>query len=132
MREKIQNLRKQIDVLNIKILELLSERAEVAEKIGEAQTDLGLSHYDPAREQEMLDALVATNEGPFDEPTVKSLFKQIFQASMQLEDDHDKKKYLTSRTRERGDTVVKVGEVKGSGGVVRISAKGWWGCQVSR
>ncbi|UCH26907.1 MAG: bifunctional 3-deoxy-7-phosphoheptulonate synthase/chorismate mutase [Trueperaceae bacterium] len=111
MREKIQSLRKQIDVLNINILELLSERAEVAERIGEAQTTLGLSHYDPAREQEMLEAIVAANKGPFDEPTVKSLFKQIFQASMQLEDDHDKKKYLTSRTLDHEDTVVRVGDV---------------------
>jgi 3-deoxy-7-phosphoheptulonate synthase/chorismate mutase len=111
MKEKIQNLRKQIDVLNIKILDLLSERAEVAEKIGEAQTNLGLSHYDPAREQEMLEALIAANEGPFDEPTIKSLFKQIFQANMQLEDDHDKKKYLTSRSIGRDDTVVRLGEV---------------------
>ena len=39
---------------------------------------------------------------------MKSLFKQIFQASMQLEDDHDKQNYLTSRATRSEDTVVQV------------------------
>jgi 3-deoxy-7-phosphoheptulonate synthase/chorismate mutase len=60
----------------------------------------------------MLDALVATNDGPFADSVVKSLFKQIFQASMQLEVDQDKKKYLASRASRSEDTVVQVGDVQ--------------------
>jgi 3-deoxy-7-phosphoheptulonate synthase/chorismate mutase len=111
MRERIQSLRAQIDELNLRILGLLSERAELAESIGEIQSALGLSHYDPAREQKMLEALVEANRGPFDDATVKSLFKQIFQASMQLEKEQEKSRYLTSRTLENGDTVVRIGDV---------------------
>ncbi len=109
--EQIQELRKRIDGLNLQILELLSERARVAEAIGEVQTGLGLSHYDPVREQKMLDALTAANPGPFDNSTVKSLFKSIFQASMHLEQEADKVKYLTSRKTRAEDTVVRVGDV---------------------
>ena len=109
--EQIQDLRKRIDELNLEILELLSERARVAEAIGEVQTGLGLSHYDPVREQKMLDALTQANHGPFDNSTVKSLFKSIFQASMHLEQEADKVKYLTSRRTRAEDTVVRVGDV---------------------
>lgn len=111
MEQKIQSLRKQIDDLNLEILELLSRRAEVAEAIGELQTSLGLSHYDPSREQDMLEELTRVNRGPFSDSTVKSLFKQIFQASMHLEQEQDKKRYLTARRTTRQDTVVMVGDV---------------------
>ncbi|MDZ7707208.1 MAG: chorismate mutase [Trueperaceae bacterium] len=97
MEAKIRSLRDDIDTLNLEILDKLSKRAELAEAIGELQTQTGSSHYDPVREQAMLDALTAANRGPFDDATVKSLFKQIFQASMHLEQEQDKKSYLTSR-----------------------------------
>lgn len=111
MQEKIQKLRGQIDGLNLKILELLSQRAEIAEEIGRAQTSTGMSHYDPQREKQMLDALVEANQGPFSNETVKGLFKEIFKASMHLEDEADKVKYLTSRKTRPEDTVVHIGDI---------------------
>lgn len=108
MLEKIQSLRADIDELNLQLLQLLSRRADVARRIGALQTESGASQYDPVREQEMLDALVAANEGPFDDATIKSLFKQIFQASMQVGQVQQKKSYLTSRTSQSADTVVEV------------------------
>ena len=109
MDDLIANLRQRIDELNLDLLRLLSERALAAEAIGRRQTELGTSHYDPVREQAMLDALVAANRGPFSDATVKSLFKQIFQASMVLEQEQDKVQYLTSRRHRGEDTVVWVG-----------------------
>ena len=111
MEQKIKSLRAQIDGLNLEILELLSRRAELAEAIGELQTALGLSHYDPAREQQMLERLTAANRGPFSNAAVKSLFKQVFQASMHLEQEQDKKRYLTSRQTRARDSVVMVKDV---------------------
>lgn len=111
MQETIQALRTQIDALNLQLLELLSKRAELAEEIGELQTKMGVSHYDPVREGEMLEALVAANRGPFADSVVKGLFKAIFQASMQLEEASDKVKYLTSRQTHGEDTVVYLGDV---------------------
>ncbi len=111
MNETIQSIRKQIDELNHRLLELLSERTRHAEQIGELQTQQGLRHYDPVREQAMLEALVEANQGPFSDGTVKSLFKQIFQASMQLEDEHDKPRYLASRASHSEDTVISVGDI---------------------
>ena len=108
MQEKIQSLRADIDDLNLKLLQLLSERGAIAKQIGALQTASGGSQYDPVREQAMLDALVTANAGPFDDATVKSLFKQIFQASMQIGQAEQKRNYLTSRSAKPTDTVIDV------------------------
>lgn len=112
MPESIQSLRARIDELNLRILELLSERARIAAEIGALQAAAGMSQYDPVREQQMLDALVAANRGPFDDATVKALFKQVFQASMQLSERQERRQYLMSRAQKPQDTVVTVGEVE--------------------
>ena len=114
-QQKIRQLRSEIDALNLDILELLSRRARTAEAIGELQTQMGTSHYDPVREQDMLASLTDANEGPFTDATVKSLFKQVFQASMHLEQEQDKKGYLTARGARDGETVVKIRDVSVGG-----------------
>ena len=126
MSEKIQSLRARIDDLNLRLLELLSERAAIAADIGAEQTALGMSQYDPAREQQMLSALVAANPGPFDAGTVKSIFKQIFLASMQVGQAEEKRSYLTSRGSKTHDSVVDVAGVKVGKGqpAVLIDRKG--------
>lgn len=108
--DRIQTLRQRIDVLNLDILHLLNERGQIASDIGRMQTESGVSQYDPRRELEMLDALTAANEGPFDNATIKSLFKSIFQASMNNSIKAEKPKFLTSKIG-RKDTVVMIGDV---------------------
>lgn len=112
---KIKDLREHIDTLNLQLLELLSERAAVAKEIGGLQTSAGTSQYDPMREKQMLDALVEANKGPFDDATLKSLFKSIFQASMEVGKKADKPRFLTSRETRSEDTVVEIGDVKVGG-----------------
>ena len=109
--DQIRALRQEIDQLNQRLLELLSERARKAREIGGIQSSLGLSQYDPMREKDMLDALIAKNEGPFDDGAIKSLFKTIFQASMEVGKQAEKPRFLTSRTTRRDDTIVQVGDV---------------------
>ena len=108
---KIRELRAEIDGLNLQLLDLLSKRATIAKEIGGLQTSVGSSQYDPMREKDMLDALLAANNGPFEESTLKSLFKSIFQASMEVGKNADKPKFLTSRATRDEDTVVMVGDV---------------------
>ncbi len=109
-QEQIESKRKQIDNLNLELLRLLSERGRIASEIGAIQLQIGFSSYDPKREMEMLQALTAANEGPFDDAAVKSLFKNIFQASMAVGVKKEKPKLLTSRG-DRQDTVVMIGDV---------------------
>ena len=108
---RMNELRSEIDDLNLEILSLLSKRARLAKEIGGIQTSMGTSQYDPVREAAMLEALLNANEGPFDESTLKSLFKSIFQASMEVGIKADKPKFLTSRATNEKDTVVMVGDL---------------------
>lgn len=112
MSSKIHNLRARIDQLNLSLLELLSERARLAAEIGAEQSARGMSQYDPVREQKMLDDLVAANGGPFDDATVKALFKQVFQASMQMSQEDQQRSYLTSRSAKPDDSVIRVGDIE--------------------
>jgi 3-deoxy-7-phosphoheptulonate synthase / chorismate mutase len=104
----IQDLRNQVDVVNLEILVALNKRAAIVAQIGERQTQLGTSHYDPKRESQMLEALEAENKGPFSNGTVKQLFKEIFKASLDLEEKQDKPKLKYSRKAHPDDTRVTV------------------------
>lgn len=107
--ERMTELREQLDEINIEILELLSRRAELVHEIGELKKLKGTDRFDPIREKEMLDKLVAANPGPFDDNTIRHLFKQIFQASLGLMEE-EKKELLVSRKKKQENTIV---EVKG-------------------
>jgi len=108
---RIKELRQEIDSINLQMLELLSNRARIAKEIGGIQTGMGTSQYDPMREKEMLDALTKANKGPFENDTLKSLFKSIFQASMEVGKKADKPKFLTARETKGEDTIITIGDL---------------------
>ncbi len=111
MDERILALRKEVDRVNREILRLLSERGRLVQEIGRIQTELGLPHYDPKREEEMLAYLTAENPGPFPPETIRRLFKEIFKASLDLEEREDQKKFLYSRKHKPEPTRVQVRDV---------------------
>ncbi|MFN3368076.1 MAG: bifunctional 3-deoxy-7-phosphoheptulonate synthase/chorismate mutase [Thermus sp.] len=111
MDERILALRKEVDRVNREILRLLSERGRLVQEIGRIQTELGLPHYDPKREEEMLAYLTAENPGPFPPEIIRKLFKEIFKASLDLEEREDQKKFLYSRKHKPEPTRVRVGPV---------------------
>ncbi len=121
MEPRILELRREIDRINRELLKLLSERARIASEIGRIQTERGLSHYDPAREEEMLAYLTAENPGPFPDGTVKKLFKEIFKATLALEEQEDKQKFLFSRETRPEDTRVRVREAVFGAGPLLIA-----------
>jgi 3-deoxy-7-phosphoheptulonate synthase/chorismate mutase len=111
MDERIQALRREVDRVNRELLRLLSERGRLVQEIGRIQTELGLPHYDPKREEEMLAYLTRENPGPFPAETIKKLFKEIFKASLDLEEKEDQKKFLYSRKTKPEPTQVRVKDV---------------------
>lgn len=109
----IEDLRSEIDQINRDLLKLLSQRAAVVAQIGHAKTQEGRpNHYDPAREEQQLRELEALNPGPFTNATVKSIFKEIFKASLALEESNDKKQLLVSRKVKKEDTVLDIDGVR--------------------
>ena len=111
MSDQLQALRKQLDEINLKLLDLLSERAQIAKQIGEVKKKQGINKFDPEREKNMLNTLVKQNPGPFSDDTIRYLFKQIFKACLDLQQDNQKKELLVSRKRKGTDTVLDFGGV---------------------
>lgn len=112
MREQhVDELRQELDRINLKLLQLLNERAALAKRIGEVKQKQGINKFDPEREHEMLETIVQHNDGPFTDDTVRYLFKQIFKASLDLQQTSQKKTLLVSREKQAKDTVV---DIKGT------------------
>ncbi len=103
---RLQELRAQVDSINLQILELLNNRAQLASEIGTVQQKMGTTFYDPAREAEMLTMLEQTNNGPFSNETIKALFREIFRASMALEEKEARQKIRVQRKTKDERTVV--------------------------
>lgn len=103
---RLQELRAQIDPINMQILELLNRRAEVALEIGRVQQELGTGFYDPQRESEMLNALQQVNEGPFSNETIKKLFSEIFHATLNLEERDARQTILVQRKQPDQHTII--------------------------
>lgn len=107
-QDRLQELRAQIDVINLQILDLLSKRATIVTEIGKVLTELGAEHYDPAREAYMLQELERHNKGPFSNETIKALFREIFRASLALEEQQARAKILVQRKTADQRTVIRL------------------------
>lgn len=118
--DRLKELRSELDEINGELLALFSRRADIVERIGQLKIARGIEAFDPEREKEMLDRLVAENPGPFSDATIRHLFKQIFQASLGLQEE--RRKLLVSRSRSATDTVVNVRGVNIGGGVPIVVA----------
>lgn len=118
----LEQLRGRLSEINHNLLHLLSERAQITQEIGQIKEKQGVPKFDPVREKEMLEELTAANPGPFQDDAIKLLFKQIFQASLNLQVDEHKKQLLVSRKNQQEDTVVSIGNVKvGAGKPIMIA-----------
>lgn len=113
---ELEELRSRLDEINGELLKLISERAEIVQQIGTVKEKQGVPKFDPEREKQMLEKLVETNPGPFTAATIRSLFKQIFQASLDLQSAEHKKSLLVSRKSHKEDTVIELpGDVRVGG-----------------
>ncbi|PLS14972.1 chorismate mutase [Bacillus sp. M6-12] len=112
----LNELRDQLDDINLQLLHLINNRAKVVQEIGKVKEKQGVNRYDPVRERKMLDLIESNNEGPLDVASVKHLFKEIFKAGLDLQEDDHKKALLVSRKKKSEDTVIDLkGELVGNG-----------------
>ena len=103
---RMQDLRAQVDEINLRILDLLNQRAKLASEIGKIQAQLGTTFYDPEREAYMLEHLERANNGPFSNETIKALFREIFRASMALEEKEARARIRVQRKNADERTVI--------------------------
>ncbi|MCT8137345.1 bifunctional 3-deoxy-7-phosphoheptulonate synthase/chorismate mutase [Anaerobacillus sp. CMMVII] len=114
--EQLEELRGKLDEVNLKLLDTINERAKLVQEIGKVKSSQGVNRFDPVRERKMLDLIAVNNEGPFETATLQHLFKQIFKASLELQEDDNRKALLVSRKKHPEDTIVNIkGETIGDG-----------------
>ncbi|MFS0787542.1 bifunctional 3-deoxy-7-phosphoheptulonate synthase/chorismate mutase [Shouchella sp. 1P09AA] len=114
--EQLDDLRDQLDRVNLDLLEQINKRAQLVKEIGEVKRQQGIARFDPVRERKMLDHIAEHNSGPFETTTLQHLFKQIFKASLELQEEDNSKALLVSRKRHPDNTTVAVkGETIGDG-----------------
>ena len=84
-RESVDDLRKKIDQVDEKIVELLSRRASLAQEIGRTKSQGNEDVFVPSREKEIFRRLSKLNRGPLLEQSVHSIYREILSASRSVE-----------------------------------------------
>ncbi|WP_040979672.1 bifunctional 3-deoxy-7-phosphoheptulonate synthase/chorismate mutase [Oceanobacillus jeddahense] len=116
MSNEMEQLREQMDKVNLEILELINRRASINQEIGDLKTKQSIKRFDPVREREMLDNIKNNNSGPFQDSTLEHIFKEIFKASLELQEEDNSKALLVSRKKQPENTIVELkGEKVGNG-----------------
>ena len=85
MPNSIQELRKKIDRLDEKIVELLNRRAALASKIGTVKKEQDQSGYDPKREKEIYEHILLVNQGPLSKEALLSIYRELMSGMLVLE-----------------------------------------------
>lgn len=79
-KKNISQVRQRIDEIDDAVLNLLKERLECARRIGELKKESARSTWDPHREREIYQRLLADNKEEFPEKALKSIFHEIITA----------------------------------------------------
>ncbi len=78
--ETLDDLRKKIDRINLQLVDLLSERARLAQAIGHLKQRAGQPIVQPSRERQVFETVLAHNRGPLTDDQLRRIFVEIISA----------------------------------------------------
>lgn len=111
-KERLKELRSQMTQVNEKIMHNLNEFFEISNKIGQVKDEIGVPHFDPVRESEMLREIREKNRGPMPYDLMKRIFKDVFRASVEEMGVGARKRLEVNRLPDREDLVIVVNGVE--------------------
>jgi chorismate mutase len=85
--EQLAECRRKIDILDVRLLELLNERTRIVEEIGRIKQHLALPIYEPKREEEVFRNVTSHNPGPLSAEAVKRVFERIIDEMRNIQKD---------------------------------------------
>lgn len=81
----LDQLRGEIDALDLQIVALLSRRGAVAVRIGETKRREGCEVQVPSREDAVLARVTAANGGPLTAPDIRGIYGEIIAACLRAQ-----------------------------------------------
>ncbi len=84
-KESVDALRKKIDQVDERIVELLNQRASLAQNIGRTKSECNQEIYVPNRERQILQRISGLSRGPLSKEAIRSIYREVLSASRSLE-----------------------------------------------
>jgi chorismate mutase/prephenate dehydratase len=81
----LEELRKRIDEIDLQLVKLLNERAQVVVDIGKLKSKTDKPIYAPDREKQVLEKVLAANNGPLPDRTIIAIWREMMSGSFALE-----------------------------------------------
>jgi chorismate mutase / prephenate dehydratase len=81
----LASLRKKVDAIDGRVIELLNQRAQVSLKIGKVKLKAKKSVYSADREKKILTRLEGLNKGPLTVEAIEAIYREVMSASLSLE-----------------------------------------------
>jgi chorismate mutase / prephenate dehydratase len=78
-------IRKKIDQIDTQVLELLNNRTEWAQAVGQIKKASGQAVFAPEREELLLSQLEKKNKGPISNPTLRAIYREILSSSRAMQ-----------------------------------------------
>lgn len=85
MNASLADLRRQIDALDRQLLDLLNQRAQVAQEVGEVKKREGTPFFRPDRVAQVIEHIQKANKGPLRNEHVEAIWREIMSACLALE-----------------------------------------------
>lgn len=82
---ELEKLRRKIDQLDRKIIQLLNSRAQLSNRIGRLKAKSNKSAYSPDRERIVYEKVAAQNEGPLSGESLQAIYREIMSGCLALE-----------------------------------------------
>ena len=86
--ERLEALRREIDAIDDRLLELLADRVRKVLAVGDLKREQRIAVYDPERERQVIDRLIRVAPEPLRAPMVRRVFERVIDESRRAEQHH--------------------------------------------
>ena len=85
IKERLLQLRENIDEVDEELLKVLNRRAELVIEVGQIKQKENIEVLDPDREAQLMASLSTLNDGPIEDEMLKDLFQSIIDILKRLQ-----------------------------------------------
>lgn len=89
IKEKLTQLRRDVDYLDSQLLDLLLKRFELSRRIGDLKRTIGHPVHDPHREGEIIDSLAQRGSHILSREDIATIFRPIYKLSKKFQQKAD-------------------------------------------